>query len=78
MCAHVQATWAVVRAVVPLLKQLVGGKVSPASPLSAPLLCDALSRLCGRATQGGRAFAGHIFKECVASIHAALEYVHRA
>ena len=59
-----QATWAFVRAAVPLLKQVVGGKVELASQQVAPQLCCALARLCGQATQGGRAFAAHVFKEC--------------
>ena len=36
-----------------------------ASEQVAPQLCCALARLCGQATQGGRAFATHIFKECM-------------
>ena len=59
-----QATWAFVRAAVPLLKQVVGGKVELACQQVAPELCCALARLCGQTTQGGRAFAAHIFKEC--------------
>ena len=35
-----------------------------ASQQVAPQLCCALARLCGQTTQGGRAFAAHIFKEC--------------
>ena len=38
-----------------------------ASQQVAPQLCCALARLCGQTTQGGRAFAAHIFKECKAS-----------
>ncbi|BDA48480.1 hypothetical protein COCOBI_12-1590 [Coccomyxa sp. Obi] len=64
----VQATWAVVRAAVPLLKQLAGGKLHAASPAVAPELCRALSCLCCRTSPCGRAFAGHIFKECAAHI----------
>ncbi|KAK9917870.1 hypothetical protein WJX75_009092 [Coccomyxa subellipsoidea] len=64
----VQATWAVVRAAVPLLKQLAGGKLPEASLGAAPELCHALSRLCCRTSPCGRAFAGHIFKECAAHI----------
>lgn len=60
----VQATWAVVRAAVPLLKQLAGGKLHAASAAVAPELCRALSCLCCRTSPCGRAFAGHIFKEC--------------
>lgn len=52
------------RAAVPLLKQVVGGKVELACQQVAPELCCALARLCGQTTQGGRAFAAHIFKEC--------------
>ena len=59
-----QATWAFVRAAVPLLKQVVGGRVELASQQVAPQLCCALARLCGQTTQGGRAFAAHVFKEC--------------
>lgn len=59
-----QATWAVVRAAVPLLKQVVGGKLEAAPPALAPGICAALARLAGRSAQGGRTFAGHIFKEC--------------
>lgn len=63
-----QATWAVVRAAVPLLKQLAGGKLPEASLGAAPELCHALSRLCCRTSPCGRAFAGHIFKECMPSL----------
>ena len=59
-----QATWAFVRAAVPLLKQAVGGKLEQSSQQVAPQLCAALARLCAQSTQGGRAFAAHIFKEC--------------
>ena len=59
-----QATWAFVRAAVPLLKQAVGGKLEQSSQQVAPQLCCALARLCAQSTQGGRAFAAHIFKEC--------------
>ena len=62
--SFLQATWAFVRAAVPLLKQVVGGRVELASQQVAPQLCCALARLCGQTTQGGRAFAAHIFKEC--------------
>ena len=64
LCDHLQATWAVVRAAVPLLKQLAGGKLQAASPAVAPELCRALACLCCRTSPCGRAFAGHIFKEC--------------
>ena len=64
ICSTLQATWAFVRAAVPLLKQVVGGKVELASQQVAPQLCCALARLCGQSTQGGRAFSAHIFKEC--------------
>jgi hypothetical protein len=59
-----QATWAVVRAAVPLLKQLAGGKLQVTSCMAAPELCCALACLCGRSSPCGRAFATHIFKEC--------------
>ncbi len=59
-----QATWAFIRAAVPLLKQAVGGKLEQSSQQVAPQLCCALARLCAQSTQGGRAFAAHIFKEC--------------
>lgn len=68
-CTHVQATWAVVKAAVPLLKQLAGGKLHAASPAVAPELCRALSCLCCRTSPCGRAFAGHIFKECASDLH---------
>ena len=57
------------RAAVPLLKQLVGGKLGDAgcSDAVAPRICAALARLAARHSQGGRTFAGHIFKECAPS-----------
>ena len=60
-----QATWAFIVAAVPLLKQAVGGEAGAVqSEQVAPQLCCALARLCVQSTQGGRAFAAHIFKEC--------------
>ena len=53
------------RAAVPLLKQAVGGRLEQSSQQVAPQLCCALARLCAQSTQGGRAFAAHIFKECM-------------
>lgn len=64
-----QAMWAVVRAAVPLLKQLTSGKLPEAPAAAAPELCRALSCLCCRTSPCGRTFAGHIFKECALRIH---------
>ena len=58
-----QAGWAAVRAAVPLLKALVGGKLAPAEPEAAAWVCSALARVCGRGSEAARAYAVFVFKE---------------
>ena len=58
-----QAGWAVVRAAVPLLKAMVGGKLTLAEPAAAAWVCSALARVCGRGSQAARAYAVFVFKE---------------
>ena len=51
------------RAAVPLLKAMVGGKLAPAEPEAAAWVCSALARVCGRGSQAARAYAVFVFKE---------------